>query len=73
VNELTQQQCFKVTHLTSVHRRYDPRIFIRICSSLAANGYSVWLVVADGLGDEVKNGVSIVDVGATKPVGVWHV
>jgi len=29
----------------------------------------VWLVVADGLGDEVKNGVSIVDVGATKTGG----
>ena len=40
-----------------------------MCSSLAANGYSVWLVVADGLGDEVKNGVSIVDVGATKTGG----
>ncbi len=53
----------KVAHLTSVHRRYDTRIFVKMCSSLAANGYAVWLVVADGLGDEVKNGVSIVDVG----------
>jgi glycosyltransferase involved in cell wall biosynthesis len=29
------------------------------------NGYNVLLVVADGKGDEVKDGVSIVDVGAT--------
>lgn len=54
----------KITHLTSAHSRYDTRIFIKMCSSLAANGYSVSLVVADGLGNEVKNGVSIVDVGA---------
>ena len=35
-----------------------------MCSSLAAHGYEVSLVVADGLGDERKNGVRIVDVGA---------
>ncbi|MDR9498530.1 MAG: glycosyltransferase family 4 protein [Hydrogenovibrio sp.] len=54
----------KIAHLTSAHPRYDTRIFIKMCSSLAANGYYVSLVVADGQGDEVKNGVSIVDVGA---------
>ena len=54
----------KVAHLTSAHPRYDTRIFIKMCSSLAAHGYAVSLVVADGLGDEVKNDVSIVDVGA---------
>lgn len=35
-----------------------------MCSSLAAHDYAVSLVVADGQGDEVKHGVSIVDVGA---------
>ena len=55
---------FKVIHLTSVHRRYDTRIFIKMCSSLANNGFDVLLIVSDGLGDEFKNGVSIVDVGA---------
>ena len=30
---------------------------------MAAHGYDVSLVVADGMGDEVKNGVSIFDVG----------
>jgi len=54
----------KVAHLTSAHPRYDTRIFIKMCSSLAAQGYAVSLVVADGKSDEVKHGVSIVDVGA---------
>ncbi|TKI69894.1 glycosyltransferase family 4 protein [Sulfurimonas crateris] len=55
----------KITHLTSAHSRYDTRIFLKMCSSLAKNeNYSVSLVVADGKGDESKNGVNIVDVGA---------
>lgn len=55
----------KITHLTSAHARYDTRIFIKMCSSLAAcENYKVSLVVADGKGDEIKNGVKIVDVGA---------
>lgn len=54
----------KITHLTSAHARYDTRIFIKMCSSLAKNEhYKVSLVVADGKGDETKNGVKIVDVG----------
>jgi glycosyltransferase involved in cell wall biosynthesis len=53
----------KVTHLTSVHPRYDARIFVKECCSLAKAGYDVTLVVADGLGDEMKNGVRILDVG----------
>lgn len=54
----------KVVHLTSAHTRHDTRIFIKMTSSLAQHGYSVSLVVADGKGCELKNGVSIVDVGA---------
>jgi len=57
---------YRIAHLTSVHPRYDTRIFIKMCSSLVAHGYEVSLVVADGLGDERKNGVRIVDVGAKK-------
>ena len=54
-----------ITHLTSAHSRYDIRIFIKICSSLAKiENYEVSLIVADGKGDEVKNGVNIFDVGA---------
>ena len=55
----------KITHLTSAHPRYDTRIFIKMCSSLATcKEYDVSLVVADGKGDERKSGVAIVDAGA---------
>lgn len=56
----------KVAHLTSAHPRYDTRIFLKECTSLANNGFSVSLVVADGKGDEQKNNVAIYDVGASK-------
>jgi glycosyltransferase involved in cell wall biosynthesis len=55
----------KVAHLTSVHPRYDTRIFLKECSSLVRNGHDVSLVVADSKGDEEKAGVKIFDVGAT--------
>ncbi|MCT8982375.1 glycosyltransferase family 4 protein [Shewanella algae] len=56
----------KVAHLTSAHTRYDTRIFLKQCTSLANHGYVTSLVVADGKGDELRNGVSIYDVGASK-------
>lgn len=49
----------KITHLTSVHPRTDTRIYIKMCRSLAVAGYDVSLVVADGLPDEQKDGVTI--------------
>lgn len=55
----------KITHLTSAHPRYDTRIFLKMCSSLAKNdNYQVNLVVADGKGNETKNSINILDVGA---------
>ena len=54
----------KVVHLTSAHPRYDIRIFIKMCSSLADKNVDVSLIVADGGGDELKNNVKIIDVGA---------
>ncbi len=57
----------KVVHPTSLHPRNDTRVFAKECTSLAKAGYEVFLVVSDGLGDERKNGVHIVDVG--KPSG----
>ncbi len=56
----------KICHMTSVHKRYDTRIFQHECRSLAAYGYDVCLIVADGMGDEEKNGVKIYDVGTNK-------
>lgn len=53
----------KIVHLTSVHPRHDTRIFIKQCNSLAAHGYDVTLVVADGKADECKGRVKIIDVG----------
>jgi len=54
----------KITHLTSAHPRYDTRIFIKECISLArVKNYKVNLIVADNLGDEEKSGVTIYDVG----------
>jgi glycosyltransferase involved in cell wall biosynthesis len=52
----------KIVHMTSVHGRYDVRIFKKECQSLAKK-YHVCLIVADGLGDEIKSGVTIYDVG----------
>ncbi len=46
----------KITHLTSAYPRYDNRIFIKMCSSLATNtNYEVSLVVADDKGDDNAN------------------
>lgn len=54
-----------VVHLTSAHPRYDVRIYVKMCRSLTQE-HNVSLVVADGLNDEIKEGVSIFDVGAKK-------
>lgn len=56
----------KVVHLSSVHSRYDTRIFLKECRSLALGGYTVSLVVADGKGNEKRDQVAIYDVGASK-------
>ena len=53
----------KIVHLSSVHPRFDTRIFFKECKSLAGNGYSVSLVVADGKGKTNSRGIAIYDVG----------
>jgi len=53
----------KICQLTTVHSRFDTRIFEKISCSLQNAGYSVFLLVADGLGNEVVNNVRIIDVG----------
>ncbi len=54
----------RIAHLTSAHPRIDTRIFLKQCRSLARAGHEVALVVADGIGSEVRNGVVVHDVGA---------
>jgi glycosyltransferase involved in cell wall biosynthesis len=54
-----------IAHLTSVHSRSDTRIFIKMCSSLANNGFHTSLIVADGKGDDSSNNVNIFDVGSS--------
>lgn len=56
----------KIAHLTSAHPRDDIRIFVKECRSLAAAGHDLMLVVADGLGPEVRDGVRILDVGRAR-------
>ena len=56
----------KICHFSSVHDRYDPRVFQKECSSLAKAGYQVTYLVNDGLPDEVKNGVTIKSTGLGK-------
>ena len=53
----------KISHLTSAHSRGDTRIFIKQCRSLAKAGFSVSMVVADGNGHEILDGIQIFDVG----------
>lgn len=53
----------KICHLTSVHQRYDTRVLYKECSSLVKGGYQVYLIVADGKGEEEVNGVKILDAG----------
>ncbi len=53
----------RIAHLTSAHPRFDIRVFLKECRSLAMSGYDVFLVVADGDGSELAEGVSIIDVG----------
>ena len=52
----------KVCHVTSVHPRYDVRIFLKECVSLARAGYEVTLLCADNLPREIRDGVTIKSV-----------
>lgn len=56
----------RVVHLTTVHTRYDVRIFRKQCTSLAARGYDVHLLVADGRGEEINANVTIHDIGRVR-------
>jgi len=52
----------KICHITTVHPRFDVRIFHKECKSLSKI-YNVTLLVADGQGDETVDGIRILDIG----------
>ncbi|HRY83477.1 MAG TPA: glycosyltransferase family 4 protein [Candidatus Cloacimonadota bacterium] len=49
----------KICHLSTVHQRVDVRIVHKECKSLAQAGYDTHLIIADGLADELWNGITI--------------
>lgn len=51
--------------MTSVHKRNDNRIFEKQCKSLVEAGFSVTLIVNDGLLDEYIDGVNIISTRRT--------
>ena len=56
----------KIIHISTIHPRRDTRIFYRECISLKKKGFDVYLLVADGLGNEIISGVKIIDLGLFK-------
>jgi len=50
---------YKVVHISTVHKPYDTRIFIKECSSLAGQGYNVYFLVSTNK-NEYKDKVNIV-------------
>lgn len=53
----------KVIHIATLHRRHDTRILLKECVSLSEAGFDVFLIVGDGEGDEIYEGIQIIDVG----------
>ncbi|MCB9094287.1 MAG: glycosyltransferase family 4 protein [Halobacteriovoraceae bacterium] len=53
----------RICHFTSVHPRYDTRVFSKEIKSLQKKFGEVNFIVADGQGDEVVDGIKIYDVG----------
>jgi glycosyltransferase involved in cell wall biosynthesis len=51
-----------ICHISTVHTRFDVRIFHKQCKSLSKI-YEVNYIVADGKGDEIADGIKIFDVG----------
>ncbi len=57
----------KICHFSSLHHRFSNRVFQKQLKSLVCNGKNeVYYIVADGKGDEIKDGVKIIDVGRAK-------
>lgn len=58
----------KICHITTVHGRYDTRIFYKQLHSLAKK-FECSLIVADGLGNEKIEGINVIDIG--KPANIF--
>ncbi len=54
-----------ICHITTVHNRYDDRIFYKECKSLADAGFEVFLI-APGINDEIVDKVNIISIPKTK-------
>lgn len=53
----------RICHFSSLHARYDTRIYYKHCISFVRAGFRVNLVVSDGFGGSVNNEVRISDCG----------
>lgn len=53
----------RVVHASTGHHRNEIRVHLKQCNSLAAAGFEVFFVVADGQGNEKIGDVTIVDSG----------
>lgn len=59
---MTLSRNYRIAHISSAHPRYDIRIYHKEVRSLAKKE-GIFLIVADGLGDENIGNISIQDVG----------
>ena len=64
---------YKICHLTTVHNRYDPRIFYKECISLQRAGYDVSLIAADNESNVIKDGIKIINVGRKSQKRLYRV
>ncbi len=55
-----------ICHITTVHQRYDVRIFQKECKTLYEKGNEICLIVTDGKSYEEKEGIKIYDLGKPK-------
>lgn len=62
-----------IFHITTVHKRYDTRIFHRECKVLSLFT-PITLLVCDGLGNEVDGNINIRDItcSTSKLKRIWH-